>query len=143
MIGHIQRFDQLCTKLMNIGVKLDEEDKSLLFLCSLPGSYGSLVTSLLYGKETLEYEDMVSVLRSNEQRKKLTKDRAPQEGLAIGERTGRGRGRSRGRSERASGIWERVEQTQRDWYQVPPCNKCRARPFFAVASSAIYIYIYR
>ena len=97
MIGHIQRFDQLCTELMNIGVKLDEEDKFLLLLCSLPGSYDSLVTTLLYGKETLEYENMVSVLRSNEQRKKLTRDRAPQEGLAVGERTGRGRGRSKSR----------------------------------------------
>ena len=74
VIGHIQRFDHLCTELMNIGVKLDEEDKSLLLLCSLPGSYDSLVTTLLYGKETLEYEDMVSVLRSNEQRKKLTRE---------------------------------------------------------------------
>ena len=77
VIGHIQRFDQLCTELVNIGVKLYEEDKSLLLLCSLPGSYDSLVTTLLYGKETLEYEDMVSVLRSNEQREKLTRDRAP------------------------------------------------------------------
>ena len=66
-------------------------------LCSLPGSYDSLVTTLLYGKETLEYEDMVSVLRSNEQRKKLTRDQAPQEGLIVGERTGRGRGRSKSR----------------------------------------------
>ena len=49
VIGHIQRFDQLCMELMNIGVKLDEEDKSLLLLCSLPGSYDSLVTTLLYG----------------------------------------------------------------------------------------------
>ena len=77
VIGHIQRFDQLCTELVNVGMKLDEEDKSLLLLCSLPRSYDSLVTTLLYGKETLEYEDMVSVLRSNEQREKLTRDRAP------------------------------------------------------------------
>ena len=82
---------------MNIRVKLDEEDKSLLLLCSLPESYDSLVTTLLYGKETLKYEDIVSVLRSNEQKKKLTRDRAPQEGLAVGERTGRGRSRSKSR----------------------------------------------
>ena len=97
MIGHIQRFNQLCTELVNIGVKLDEEGKFLLLLCSLPGSYDSLVTTLLYGKETLEYEDMVSVLRSNKQREKLTRDRAPQEGFAIGERTSRGRDRSKSR----------------------------------------------
>ena len=56
----------MCNKLLNIRVKMEEEDKSLLLLCSLPPSYDPLVIMLLYGKETLEYEDMVSVLRSNE-----------------------------------------------------------------------------
>ena len=89
VLGHIQKFDQMCNKLLNIGVKIEEEDKSLLLLCSLPPSYDPLVTMVLYGKETLEYEDMVSVLRSNEQRKKLTKEGAPQEGLVVGERSER------------------------------------------------------
>ena len=53
-------------ELLNVGVKFEEEDKSLLLLCSLPPSFDALVTTLLYGKETLEYGDMVSVLRSNE-----------------------------------------------------------------------------
>ena len=52
-------------ELLNIGIKLEEEDKSLLLLCSLPPYFESLVTTLLYDKETLEYEDMVLVLRSN------------------------------------------------------------------------------
>ena len=57
----------MCNELLNIKVKMEEEDKSLLLLCSLPPSYDQLVMTLLYGKETLEYEDMVSMLRSNEQ----------------------------------------------------------------------------
>ena len=52
--------------LLNLGVKMEEEDKSLQLLCSLPSSYDSLITTLPYGKETLMYEDIVSVLRSNE-----------------------------------------------------------------------------
>ena len=51
---------------MTLGVKMEEEDKSLLLLCSLPVSYDHLVTTLLYGKKILLYEDIVSVLRSNE-----------------------------------------------------------------------------
>ena len=66
VLGHIQKFDRMCNELLNIWVKMEEEDKSLLLLCSLPPSYDPLVMTLLYGKETLEYEDMVSVLRSNE-----------------------------------------------------------------------------
>ena len=56
----------MCNELLNIGVKLEEEDKSLLLLCSLPPYFDALLTTLLYGKETLEYEDMVLVLRANE-----------------------------------------------------------------------------
>ena len=66
VVDHIQQFDQMWNELLNVGVKFEEEDKSLLLLCSLPPSFDALVTTLLYGKETLEYRDMVSVLWSNE-----------------------------------------------------------------------------
>ena len=67
--GHIQHFDRMSMDLLNIGVDLEDVDKSLLLLCSLSGSFDPLVTTLLHGKETLVYEEIVSVLRSNEQRK--------------------------------------------------------------------------
>ena len=100
VLDHIQKFDQVCNELLNIKVKVDEEDKSLLLLCSLSPSYDPLVTMLLYGKETLEYEDMVSMMCSNEQREKMTKNGAPQEGLAMGE--GLGKEKERGKSRRRS-----------------------------------------
>ena len=65
-MGHIQRFDWMSMDLLNIGMDLEEEDKSLLLLCSLPRCFDPLVTTLLYGKETLVYEEIVSMLRSNE-----------------------------------------------------------------------------
>ena len=83
----------MCNELLNVGVKFEEEDKSLLLLCSLPPSFDALVTTLLYGKEILKYEDMVSVLRSNEQREKLTKEGVLQEGLVVEKRSERGRER--------------------------------------------------
>ena len=67
VLGHIQIFDQMCNELLNIRVKMEEKDKSLLLLCLLSPSYDPLVTTLLYGKETLEYEDMILMLWSNEQ----------------------------------------------------------------------------
>ena len=67
VLSHIQKFDQVCNEFLNIGMKMEEEDKSLLLLCSLPPSYDPLMTILFCGKETLEYEDMVSMLCSNEQ----------------------------------------------------------------------------
>ena len=52
--------------LLNIGVEFEEEDKSLLLLYLLRRSFDPLVTILLYGKEMLVYEEIVSVLKSNE-----------------------------------------------------------------------------
>ena len=51
--------------LLNLRMKMEKKDKSLLLLCLLLGSFDPLVMILLYGKETLHYEDIVSVLRSN------------------------------------------------------------------------------
>ena len=69
--------------LLNIGVNIEEEDKSLLLLCSLPESFDLLVMTLLYGKETLVYEEIVSVLRSSQQKKWMVKEEVFQEGLAV------------------------------------------------------------
>ena len=46
----------MSTDLLNLGVALKEEDKSLILLCSLLESFDPLVMTLLYGKETLIYE---------------------------------------------------------------------------------------
>lgn len=51
-------------------MKLDEEDKALLLLTSLPKSYEHLVTTMTYGKDTLNMEEVTSTLVSNEIRRK-------------------------------------------------------------------------
>ena len=33
VIGHIKVFDQISNELLNVGVKMEEKDKSLLLLC--------------------------------------------------------------------------------------------------------------
>ena len=40
--GHVQRFDQLSIDLLNLGMALEEEDKSLMLLCLLSGSFDPL-----------------------------------------------------------------------------------------------------
>ena len=71
--GHIQWFDWMSMNFLNIGVELEEEDKSLLLLCLLSRSFDPLVTMLLHGKKTPVYEEIVLVLMSNEQRKWMMK----------------------------------------------------------------------
>ena len=48
--------------LLVLEVKLEEEDKALLLLSSLPSNYDHLATTIMYGKETLELEDVRQML---------------------------------------------------------------------------------
>jgi len=53
--------------LLALHFKLEEEeDKALLLLSSLPSSYDHLATTIMYGKETLELEDVRQMLQNNE-----------------------------------------------------------------------------
>ena len=88
LIAHIQKFNQVCSDVMGLDVKIDEEDRALLLLCSLLVSYDGLITTLVYGKETLNFKDVVGVLRSNEQQEKLYKGSPSIEILAINEDKG-------------------------------------------------------
>jgi len=57
--GHINVFNQLVADLMKVDVKIDDEDRAIILLCSLPRSYEYLVTILTYGKEDIKVEDIV------------------------------------------------------------------------------------
>ena len=39
-------------------VTVDDEDKAIILLCSLPPSYQHVVTTLTYDKETIKIEDI-------------------------------------------------------------------------------------
>ena len=47
---HINIFNQIITDLVRVDVKIEDEDKAIILLCSLPPSYEHLVTTLIYGK---------------------------------------------------------------------------------------------
>ena len=79
--------------LLNLDVALEEEDKSLLLLCSLSGSFNPLMITLLYEKEILVYEEIVSVLRTNEQRERMVRSsmRVFLDPMMVNERHKRGK----------------------------------------------------
>jgi hypothetical protein len=58
--------------LKSVDVKFKDEDKVLMLLNSLPTSYTyeNLVTTLIWGKETLELDDVTGALLAFHQRKK-------------------------------------------------------------------------
>ena len=80
-------------RFTQFGRGVEEEDKSLMLLCSLLGNYDQLMMTLLYGKKILVYEKLVSVLQMNDQREYIvsTSMELPQDAMVAGERSWRGK----------------------------------------------------
>jgi len=104
MNEHLNDFNKMIADLKNLDVEIDDEDKALLLLNSLPNTYEHLVTILLYGKEKIKFIDVSNALVNNEYQNKdqIVHKESTSEALTIRGRTNprrfRGRGRSRSKS---------------------------------------------
>jgi hypothetical protein len=82
---HINVFNQIIDDLKRVDVKFEDEDKALMLLNSLSTSstYENLVTTLTWGKETLELEDITGALLAFHQKKKNIDENSQGEGLFV------------------------------------------------------------
>ena len=71
VLEHLNFFNKIINELLTVDIKIDKEDKALILLSSLPESYDHIVTTILYGKETIILEEVTSTLLSNEIRKNV------------------------------------------------------------------------
>ena len=62
ILQHLKAFNKILSDLLALEVKLEEEDKALLLLSFLPSSYDYLATTIMYGNEILELEDVRQIL---------------------------------------------------------------------------------
>nr|GEX76692.1 putative nuclease HARBI1 [Tanacetum cinerariifolium] len=67
---HINEFNKLIGDLANIEVDIDDKDQALMLLTSLPSSYDNFMGTLIYGRESLTLEDVLSGLNSRELKKR-------------------------------------------------------------------------
>lgn len=70
MFEHLSDFNNILVVLQNLDVVIEDKDKALLLLNSLPETYEHLTTTLLYGKGEIKFDDVSSTLINNEYRKK-------------------------------------------------------------------------
>lgn len=70
MSEHLNDFNKILADLQNLDVEIVDEDKVLLLLNSLTDTYEQLTTTLLYGKDSINFDDVSNALVNNEYRRK-------------------------------------------------------------------------
>ena len=101
MRNHLDAYDKILADLRNLDLEIVEEDKALCLLNSLPDQYDHLSTTLLYGKKTISYEKVESVMSNNTIRKQDihdTRDNPSSDVLTIRGRPEDKKYRSKGKS---------------------------------------------
>ena len=67
----MNNYTKLLTDLVNVDVAIEEEDKALILLNSLPNEeYEIFILTLINGKQILNYSDVLAALVNYELRKK-------------------------------------------------------------------------
>jgi hypothetical protein len=95
---HLNVFNTLICQLTDMEVKIQEEDKAITLLCSLPESWDHFVTSIsLSTADSLKFESVVGALLSEEVRRKSSTETAASEAMVA-----RGRSKERGEKPRGS-----------------------------------------
>ena len=63
---HMDEFTSIIMDLENADVKIEDEDQALLLSCSLPPSFKNFRETLIYGKDSISFEDVKKSLLSKE-----------------------------------------------------------------------------
>jgi hypothetical protein len=67
---HLNTFNTVVSQLVFVEIKFSYEDKCISLLCSLPNSWDSLVVSIGNNTTSLNFDEVVSSLLSEEMRQK-------------------------------------------------------------------------
>ncbi|MBA0668122.1 hypothetical protein Goklo_001086 [Gossypium klotzschianum] len=66
LIYHISQSITLLNDLKNVEIKIDDEDQTMLLLCSLHSLYNSFRKTLIYVRDKLSFEDIKGHLLSKD-----------------------------------------------------------------------------
>lgn len=80
---YLNEFNRILTKVLVLEQKIEDEDKILLMLASLPASFDHIVTTLLSKRDTLNLDEMIALLFINESRQKSNGEVTPSQSYAL------------------------------------------------------------
>ena len=87
-------FNKIISDLLRIVIKFDDKNKAMMLLSSLSASYEHLVTTLLWWKETLKFEEISGALLDHYQQKQNSSE-SSSKGLMVKGNQDRGRKKDR------------------------------------------------
>ena len=70
MTEHLNVFNTMVSQLASVDIKFSDEDKCISLLCSLPDSWDSLVIAIGSNATALQFDEIVSILLTEEMRRK-------------------------------------------------------------------------
>jgi hypothetical protein len=68
VVEHLNAFNTVVSQLVSVEIKILDEDKCISLLCSLPGSWDSLVVAIGSNTTALKFDEVVTSLMSEEMR---------------------------------------------------------------------------
>ncbi|VFQ86051.1 unnamed protein product [Cuscuta campestris] len=63
---HINKFNELVSRLLNAGETIKDEEQGLLLLASLPKSFKPFVESMIAGRTTLRLDEVMTALKESQ-----------------------------------------------------------------------------
>jgi len=115
----INAFNQIINDLAHLDVKVEDNDKACILLCSLSSSYKHLVTTLTYVKDSISLETIQATLMSHSQ---WRQNAAGGEDLYVKEK--KEHGRTQGKS---FGGRMRKNSKSREHKKTMECYKCNQK----------------
>ncbi|KAE8691239.1 hypothetical protein F3Y22_tig00110890pilonHSYRG00161 [Hibiscus syriacus] len=116
---HVNVFNQIVSDLARLDVKIEDEERAMILLCSLPPSYEHMVTTLTYGKETINIEEITAALLAHNQRKQNAGESSQADSLYV-----KGN-RDRGRKPEKTGSGKRNSRSKSRDKKAIHCYKCK------------------
>jgi hypothetical protein len=113
---NLNAFNTIISQLSFIDIKITEEEKCIILLCSFPNSWDSLVMAIGSNSTTLALEDVVASLLSKEMRRNNMEGSTKDALMVRGRPVDRDKGKFSGRKSKLKGRSKSsVQSTRRCW----------------------------